>query len=301
MVAAPCNAAVHCADDAPESDEMTDLLQPASATPRSPADLSLRDHTPARVGLARTGVSLSTCEALAFAEAHAQARDAVHATLDIRTLISALEARNLSHVAIQSAATDRATYLHRPDLGRALSEQSKAQLAGYPCGDPRAGASARLVIVFADGLSAVATDRHAIRLLDELLPMLAADFVVPAIVVAQQARVALADEIGAVLDADATLILLGERPGLSAPDSLGAYITWGPRPGRTDAERNCVSNIRPPAVGQVGLDYTTAAQKIARYLTQARRLGGTGVALSEDGPAAGAILPALHTALPLSE
>jgi ethanolamine ammonia-lyase small subunit len=141
-----------------------------------------------------------------------------------------------------------------------------------------------LTIVLADGLSATAANRHAIPLLDELLPVLQTFQLTP-IIVAQQARVALADPIGQALHADATLILIGERPGLSSPDSLGAYITWAPRPGRTDAERNCVSNIRPPMPGQAGLDYATAAQKIAWYLTEARRLGLTGVSLREPSAA----------------
>ena len=143
-----------------------------------------------------------------------------------------------------------------------------------------------LNIILADGLSALATQTHAIPLLDELLPMLdTAAWSLTPIVLAQQARVALADPIGHALNADATLILIGERPGLSSPDSLGAYITWAPRPGRTDAERNCGSNIRPPLPGQAGLDYATAAQKIAWYLTQASRLGLTGVALREPSAA----------------
>jgi ethanolamine ammonia-lyase small subunit len=163
-----------------------------------------------------------------------------------------------------------------------------------------------VTLIVADGLSAEATNRHAIPLLDELLPFLqtespAGAWSLTPVIIAQQARVALGDAIGQALRADATVILLGERPGLSSPDSLGAYITWSPRPGRTDAERNCVSNIRQPLPGQpvsdvpsppagqmsaqAGLDYSTAARKIAWYLTEGRRLGLTGVALRESSPA----------------
>jgi ethanolamine ammonia-lyase small subunit len=149
----------------------------------------------------------------------------------------------------------------------------------------------RLALVLADGLSALATDRHAIPLLDALLPLLELGEPDPTwqltpIVIAEQARVALGDAIGLALHADATVVLLGERPGLSSPDSLGAYITWSPRPGRTDAERNCVSNIRPPLPGQprtqAGLDYASAAAKIAWYLSEGRRLGLSGVPIREQ-------------------
>ena len=252
---------------------------------------TLRDYTPARVALTRTGASLTTRHALEFALAHAQARDAVYSTLDVSALTAALDTRTLPHLNLHSAAADRTTYLRRPDLGRTLDTTSVAQiseLSSRPEAEQRSAAVERpavaqpttLAIILADGLSATATNRHAIPLLDELLPLLRTFHLTP-IILAQQARVALADPIGHALHADATLILIGERPGLSSPDSLGAYITWAPRPGRTDAERNCVSNIRPPSVGQAGLDYATAAQKIAWYLSEARRLGLTGVALRE--------------------
>jgi hypothetical protein len=152
------------------------------------------------------------------------------------------------------------------------------------------GNDTAITLIVGDGLSALAAERHALPVIDALLPLLglntaesdAAPAIVWAltpIVVAEQARVALGDAVGAALDADVTVMLLGERPGLSSPDSLGAYITWAPRPGRTDAERNCVSNIRPPDAGQAGLDYTAAAARIAWYVTEGRRLGLTGVAL----------------------
>ena len=268
---------------------------------------SLRAHTPARIGLARTGSSLTTRDALDFTLAHAQARDAVHAALSLPTLLAELSARKLPVLSVKSAAPDRATYIRRPDLGRVLSAAARTQLMAsvenlVPAGPPNQGtAIPRLTIILADGLSALATDRHALPLLDALLPRLhvaecvakldsgaadpdntpQAEWQLTPIVVAEQARVALGDEIGEALGASLTLMLLGERPGLSAADSLGAYITWAPAPGRTDAQRNCVSNIRTG-----GLDPIAAAHRIAFYLREARRLQLTGTALKDPDPAA---------------
>jgi ethanolamine ammonia-lyase small subunit len=244
---------------------------------------ALRDYTPARVALDSTGVSIITRHTLDFALAHAQARDAVHAALAVPSLLSALLDRGLPALTVHSAAANRAEYLRRPDLGRQLNPTSANLLAPRtsnfepsPTSHP-APRTSQLTIILADGLSALAIERHALPVLDALLPLLETWRLTP-IVVAEQARVALADEIGHALYADATVMLIGERPGLSSPDSLGAYITWAPRPGRTDAERNCISNIRTE-----GLDYAVAAARIARTLTEARRLGLTGVALRESG------------------
>jgi ethanolamine ammonia-lyase small subunit len=244
----------------------------ALQTSRPGAPLDLRDLTPARVALVRTGVSIATSHALNFSLAHAQARDAVHSALDVPALLTALRARKLPAIAVHSAATTRAEYLRRPDLGRTLSPTTRLEST-----DNTQSATSNLSIILADGLSALATQTHAIPLLDALLPMLDESWRLSPIVIATQARVALADPIGHALRTDASLILIGERPGLSSPDSLGAYLTWAPRPGRTDAERNCVSNIRAHA----GLDYETAAHKIAALLHEARRLGLTGVQLHE--------------------
>ena len=232
--------------------------------------LDLRALTPARVALGRTGASLSTHHALEFALAHARARDAVHAALDVPLLMEGLAARGLAGVAVRSAAADRTEYLLRPDRGRTLGGEALA----LPAGEVHA---TRVAILLADGLSALAAQRHALPLLDALLPLLAPAWTVGPVVIAEQARVALGDEIGTRLQADATVMLIGERPGLSSPDSLGAYITWHPRVGCTDAERNCVSNIRAE-----GLDYATAAGKIAWYLNEGRRLGLSGVAVREN-------------------
>jgi len=239
---------------------------------------TLRAYTNARVGLRRTGTSLATSELLDMALCLAEARDAVHAELSVVSLRRQLEELGPRIFSVRSAAGGRGEYLRRPDLGRRLSADSRAALEREPTPGPTRAVSGApgLVVVVADGLSAVAAERHAVPVLAALLPMLGGWAFGPA-VIAEQARVAIGDEIGEVLGAAATLLLIGERPGLSSPDSLGAYITWAPRVGRTDAERNCISNIRPE-----GLGYAAAAGKIAGYLAQARRLQLTGVALKEE-------------------
>jgi ethanolamine ammonia-lyase small subunit len=255
-----------------------DLRAPAQILPHRPGErlLALRELTSARVGLERTGCSISTGHALDFAVAHAQARDAVHSTLGAASLLAGLRERKLEAVSVHSAATSRTEYLLRPDLGKSLARASATVLDDQPAPHELRGATS-LTIILADGLSALAADRHALPLLDALLASLGIGrrdrtWALTPIVVAEQARVALGDAIGEALHADVTVMLIGERPGLSSPDSLGAYITWWPRPDRTDAERNCVSNIRAE-----GLDYGSAAAKIAWYLSEARRLGLTGV------------------------
>ncbi|MGA7858237.1 MAG: ethanolamine ammonia-lyase subunit EutC [Terracidiphilus sp.] len=233
----------------------------------------LRALTPARVGLGRTGVSQETRDLLDFQQAHAQARDAVHARLETAALAAKLKEISGGEVLrLHSAATDRAIYLQRPDLGRKLDEASGVMLA-----ELRRDAW-DLALVAADGLSALAVERHVPALLQELLPRLGEWRLTP-ICVVEEGRVAIGDEIGAALGAELCVVLIGERPGLSSPDSLGAYITWQPRPGRTDAERNCISNIR-----MEGLSYAQAAAQLCFYLTEARRRQLTGVALKEQTP-----------------
>jgi ethanolamine ammonia-lyase small subunit len=245
-------------------------LNPNSDQPAALA-ARLRALTSARVGLGRTGVSLTTRDLLDFQRAHAQARDAVHARLDSAALAAEIESSIRPEVLrLHSAAATRAEYLQRPDLGRRLNESSQALLAEQPTNE------VDLAVVIADGLSALAVHRHAPALLRELLPQLS-DWHLAPITIVEQGRVAIADQIGAALHAQISLILIGERPGLSSPDSLGAYITWDPRPGRTDAERNCISNIRAE-----GLTYAQAAAQLGYYLTQARRRRLTGVALKEE-------------------
>jgi ethanolamine ammonia-lyase small subunit len=237
-----------------------------------------RAFTPARVGLDRTGVSLTTRDLLDFQRCHAQARDAVHARLEAAALERTLaEMTGGAVLRLHSAATDRAAYLQRPDLGRRLDEPSRMLLAEFAEAD-EAGQAGRwdLAVIVADGLSALAVERHAVPLLAEFLPRVRGWHLAPVCIV-EQGRVAIGDEIGAALGAAIVVVLIGERPGLSSPDSLGAYITWEPRPGRTDAERNCISNIRSE-----GLAYRQAAAQLEGILIAARRLRLTGVALHQE-------------------
>lgn len=246
-----------------------------SLTPADPW-APLRALTAARIALGRAGTSLPTGAHLAFQLAHAQARDAVHHATDFDAIAAALRAGGAAPLVVASAAPDRLTYLQRPDLGRRLGAGEAAGLAGVaqPGG-------VDLAVTIADGLSGVAVERHAAPLLLELAATLAAlGWVLAPPVLARQGRVALGDEIGAALGARLALVLIGERPGLSSADSLGAYLTFDPRPGRTDAERNCVSNIRPD-----GLPVPAAARKLAWLLTEARRRRFTGVTLKDASDA----------------
>lgn len=222
----------------------------------------LRRFTAARVALGRSGTGLPTRAALDFAEAHALARDAVHGALDVAALRAVLPGA----VAVRSAAANRATYLRRPDLGRRLHPDDAAALARS---DPD------LAFVVADGLCAAGVQAQAA----ELMRACAAHGLTGPVVIATQARVALGDGIGAALGAKAVAVIIGERPGLSAPDSVGIYLTWQPGPGRTDAERNCISNIRPG-----GLSCTQAAAKLAWLCGRMRAIGATGIALKDEQP-----------------
>jgi ethanolamine ammonia-lyase small subunit len=232
--------------------------------------LQLRRHTPARIGLERAGISLATADHLKFQLAHAQARDAVYDALDVGALLEGLRSRGLRPLHVHSAAVNRRDYLLRPDHGRRLDAASRVALSGEgTCG---------LAFVIADGLSARAVERHALPILDALLPTLTQrDFSVGPATLVEFGRVAVGDEIGAALKAELIVVLIGERPGLSSPDSMGAYITWAPRIGRTDSERNCVSNIRPE-----GLGYAEAAAKLLYLLTAARARRLSGVMLKDD-------------------
>jgi ethanolamine ammonia-lyase small subunit len=234
----------------------------------------LRRYTQARIALGRAGVSLPTGAQLAFQLAHAQARDAVHTALDGAALAAALRAGGLASVELHSAAPDRDSYLQRPDLGRQLDAASRERLRALA---PGAGGP-DLALVVADGLSALAVQQNLQPFLDQLLPRLAADnWTLAPVAIVRQGRVAVGDEVAQLLGARAVLVLIGERPGLSSPDSMGLYLTWAPRVGLTDASRNCISNVRP-----AGLDYATAAYKLHYLLTEARRRGLTGVALKDE-------------------
>lgn len=228
--------------------------------------------TPARIALGRSGASLPTREVLAFAFDHARARDAVHIPFDAEAVARQLEALGFETLEVASAAADRPTYLRRPDLGRRLSPDSRARLDGRPRSD------ADVQVVIADGLSSTAVHAHAAPLLNALAPLARAQgWRLGPVVLAHQARVALGDEIGERLGARFVVLLVGERPGLSAADSLGAYLTYSPRVGRTDAERNCISNIRPG-----GLSYQDAALRIAWHVGESLRRGCSGIALKDD-------------------
>lgn len=235
---------------------------------------TLRRHTPARIGQQRRGEAPTTRDRLQFTIAHAAARDAVHEPLDVPRLVAELAGLGPSSpVVVASAAPDRAAYLTRPDLGRRLADAVPAPSAAMDT-------APELVVVLADGLSASAVQTHAVGLLRALLPLLPTSVTLAPLVVATQARVALGDHVGAAWNARMVLVLVGERPGLSTADSLGAYLTWAPQPGTRDSARNCVSNIHPPH----GLDYPTAARTLVGLMEGARRLGTTGVSVRNGLP-----------------
>ncbi len=229
--------------------------------------------TAARIALGRAGSSLPTRALLDFDIAHALARDAVHQPLDVGDLMARCrEQLALNVIVVHSQAGDRLLYLQRPDLGRWLDEAGVAALG-------KQSGPVDLAIVIADGLSATAVQVHALPLVQALLPLLDGLQVAP-LVIAEQGRVALGDEIGALMEAKLVLVLLGERPGLSSPDSLGAYLTFAPQVGRLDAERNCVSNIRDD-----GLPPALAARKLAWLVRAALACRLTGVGLKDDSEA----------------
>jgi ethanolamine ammonia-lyase small subunit len=234
---------------------------------------ALRAYTPARIALGRTGASQPTSALLAFSLAHAQARDAVHEAFDAASMSIELQADGIPTVSVHSRATDRPMYLRRPDLGRRLDAASCDRLRKVAQG---AVSAPDLVLVVADGLSALAVTRHAQPMLKAIRARLPGWSIGP-VVLAEQSRVALGDEAGELLGARAVALLVGERPGLSSPDSLGIYLTWAPRVGRTDAERNCISNIRPE-----GLSYEQAAATLAGLLEGAKRLGASGISLKDE-------------------
>ncbi|WP_448204206.1 ethanolamine ammonia-lyase subunit EutC [Azospirillum sp. sgz302134] len=228
----------------------------------------LRAATRARIGLGRAGDGLPTGTLLDFQLAHARARDAVHTPFDGDAVAARLDGREV--IRVHSAAESRSVYLQRPDLGRRLAPDSAGLLAP---------GSYDVAFVVGDGLSATAVHDHAAPTLAAVLARLEGWSVAP-IVLATGCRVALGDDIGARLDAGMVAVLIGERPGLSAADSLGIYLTFDPKPGRKDSERNCISNIHPPD----GLGYEAAADKLVWLMREARRLKLTGVALKDDTP-----------------
>jgi len=232
---------------------------------------AMRAATAARIGLPRAGSATATQANLAFQLAHAEARDAVHASYDLGELAEPLQTRGLASVRLHSAAQDRHAYLLRPDLGRRLDDASAARLQAL-------SGECDLAFVIADGLSARAIVSHAIPLLDEVLATFRhGSWNIGPVALVEQGRVAIGDEIGQILRAKLVAMLIGERPGLAAPDSLGVYLTFAPRIGRTDAERNCLSNIRPQ-----GLTYHEAARRLGYLCEEARRRGLTGIELKDE-------------------
>lgn len=227
--------------------------------------------TPARIALGRSGASLPTREVLRFGLAHAQARDAVHIPLRPEEVAAGLAALSLESLQVASAAPSRDLYLRRPDLGRRLSPKSLAALS-------ERRRRYDLAFVVADGLSSTAVQHNALPLIEAALPLLRQQGLsVAPVVIASQARVALGDEAAEALGARLVAVLIGERPGLSSPDSLGVYLTFAPRRGLSDAARNCISNIRPG-----GLSFSHAAFKLAWLTREALRLSLTGVGLKDE-------------------
>jgi ethanolamine ammonia-lyase small subunit len=238
----------------------------------------LRRLTTARIALGRTGGSLPTRELLDFRLAHARARDAVHAPFDAASFADSLRSLETDVICLESAATTQTDFLRRPDLGRRLSDSSRSRLTAHAAA--HTGESYDLAIIVSDGLSSRAAIEHAPAVLAELIPLVRRNsWTLAPLILASHGRVALQDEIGALLPARLTLMLLGERPGLGAVDSLGAYFTYAPRPGLTDAARNCVSNIRAE-----GLSPKDAANKLGDLITQSLRRGLSGVELKDDAP-----------------
>ena len=237
--------------------------------------LELRRLTPARIALGRTGTSMPTRAQLDFQFAHAQARDAVHLPFDHATLSSQLAEQGRESLLLHSAAIDRNSYLQRPDLGRKLSTESAKALREYAAAHP---GGVDLAIVVADGLSALAVHRHTLPFLTRFAEQSAADgWSVAPVMLVEQGRVAVADEIGELLGAKMTVILIGERPGLSSPDSLGLYFTYNPKVGLTDAYRNCISNVRLE-----GLTYGMAAHRLLYLMREACRRQLSGVNLKDE-------------------
>lgn len=259
---------------------MSDSSNPVIANPWA----VLRQFTDARIALGRAGVSLPTQAHLDFQLAHAQARDAVHLALDVRTLAPTLDAALPNPAApcltLHSAAADRSVYLQRPDLGRRLDEPSRECLSRLPrpASESSTARPYDLALVVVDGLSAQAIEQNALFFLIQLQERIASEhWSIAPICLVEQGRVAIGDEVAELLGAKAVVVLIGERPGLSSPDSMGLYLTWMPHAGLTDASRNCISNVRPS-----GLSHEDAANKLHYLLAQARQRQLSGVELKDE-------------------
>lgn len=245
-----------------------------NAAPANPW-LELRRLTPARIALGRTGTSLPTCAQLDFQAAHAQARDAVHLAFDHAAISAQLAEKGRETILLHSAAADRDSYLQRPDLGRRLNDESAQTLRDYAAAHP---GGLDLAVVVADGLSALAVHRHAVPFLTRLEEQASAEgWTLSPVLMVEQGRVAVADEIGELLGAKMVVILIGERPGLSSPDSLGLYFTYAPKVGLNDAHRNCISNVRLE-----GLSYAMAAHRLLYLMCEACKRQISGVSLKDE-------------------
>jgi len=250
------------------------VMEKPPVDPQNPW-LELRRLTPARIALGRTGTSLPTRAQLDFQFAHAQARDAVHLPFDYAGLSAQLRERGRDSLLLHSAATDRNSYLQRPDLGRKLSDTSAQALREHAQANP---VGVDVAIVVADGLSALAVHRHTLPFLTRLEEQMSTDgWSLAPVVLVEQGRVAIGDEIGQLLGAKMVVMLIGERPGLSSPDSLGVYFTYNPKVGLTDAYRNCISNVRLE-----GLSYGMAAHRLLYLMREACRRQLSGVNLKDE-------------------
>ena len=242
----------------------------------------LRQFTSGRIALGRTGISLPTTPQLEFQLAHARARDAVHHELKVDIVQQAVMGLQLVEqcVVVESSAGNRATYLQRPDLGRRLSSGSRLQLQ-LLASQSKQASTYDLAFVIVDGLSALAVETNAVPLLQAVTDRLGREGLSLApVTIVRQGRVAVGDEVGELLGAKLVVVMIGERPGLSSPDSMGLYMTWGPRVGLTDESRNCISNVRT-----AGLSYEEASYKLHYLISEALRRELTGVQLKDDTPA----------------
>jgi ethanolamine ammonia-lyase small subunit len=253
---------------------MTKEVQPTIKTSASTVQDpwgDLKQFTRARIALGRVGISLPTKEILSFGMSHAMARDAVHLALDTDILQSQIESLGVEVLKLHSRAPDRASYLLRPDWGRRLSDESTEIIKALP------QEKIDVSIVIGDGLSSLAVQKHAAPMLQAIQQTMPSEWKLGPVVIASQARVALADEVGELMYARMVILLIGERPGLSSPDSLGLYLTYQPKVGCSDADRNCISNVRPE-----GLNYEAAAKKLMWLAQESMRLKVSGVELKDE-------------------
>lgn len=258
----------------PESSDVTEYAKESTQSQLAQADSwqDLKQYTRARIALGRVGSSLPTKEILDFGLSHAMARDAVHLPLDVDALSEAIETLGLKTMKVHSRAPDRANYLVRPDWGRRLDGKSLQSLQAAKPEMP-----IDFLMVVGDGLSSLAVVRHVVPFIAEIQKALPSEWVLGDVIIASQARVAIADEIGQTLGARIVAMLIGERPGLSSPDSLGVYLTYAPTLDCSDADRNCISNVRPE-----GLNYSAAAKKLTWLAKEAMRLKVSGVVLKDE-------------------